>query len=88
MLAGPSQSPLTDKPLPNLLAGPKSPKLLTKTEEFDRKNDWKRRDERDDGEFFKEPRFVTHIDDGAIEGVKKWYRKLIEEQIDVKKKEN
>ena len=33
----------------------------------------RRQDEADDALFYSEPRFVRHIDDGAIAGLTRWY---------------
>ena len=38
---------------------------------------FRRDDESDDALFYAEPRFVTHIDDGAIEAVTQLYRELL-----------
>lgn len=38
-----------------------------------KEDDFKRYDEGEDAIFYSEPRFVTHIDDGAIGALTKWY---------------
>ena len=38
---------------------------------------FRREDERDDGGFYSVPRLVTHIDDGAIEAVRRLYAELL-----------
>ncbi len=38
---------------------------------------FRRQDERDDGGFYSAPRLVTHIDDGAIEAVRRLYAELL-----------
>ena len=38
---------------------------------------FRRNDERDDGGFYSVPRLVTHIDDGAIEAVRRLYAELL-----------
>ena len=40
-------------------------------------SDLQREDENDDGQFYNEPRFVTHIDDTTIEQVSRLYARLI-----------
>ena len=45
--------------------------------DWPRAADLRREDETDDGDFYREPRFVTHIDDHAIDQIGALYRRLI-----------
>jgi hypothetical protein len=42
-----------------------------------------RMDESPDAEFYREPRFVTHIDDATIQALTEYYRSFIPEEADV-----
>uniref|UniRef100_A0A7S3PIB0 Methyltransferase type 11 domain-containing protein n=1 Tax=Aplanochytrium stocchinoi TaxID=215587 RepID=A0A7S3PIB0_9STRA len=46
-------------------------------------SDFEREDESSDSDFYSVPRFVTHIDDGAINGIKQLYSQVFREGDDV-----
>lgn len=48
-----------------------------------RPEDFARQDESSDGDFYSQPRFVYHIDEGAVKALTQYYRKVFFEGADV-----
>eukprot|EP00933_Yihiella_yeosuensis_P024856 TRINITY_DN19272_c4_g1_i1.p1 TRINITY_DN19272_c4_g1~~TRINITY_DN19272_c4_g1_i1.p1 ORF type:complete len:294 (-),score=36.86 TRINITY_DN19272_c4_g1_i1:66-875(-) len=59
---------INENPKDDLLKGVAWPEHFPLTE-----HELRRQDESEDGKFYSQPRFVTHIDDRAIDAIKKYY---------------
>jgi len=59
---------LADSPVSKVFSSPQWPQSWPYKD-----SDFKRQDEKDDNDFYAEPRFVTHIDDKFIEAIKDFY---------------